>query len=685
MSEEPPAKRIRKGTRSCQECRHRKIRCIWPSDNAQVCQSCANRNRVCELQLEVIPTVETTKLTSRARIEALEKSVSDLWNAIGQTPPVPIGQEPQSHDRPRTSHIDYQQSPDSSNPSSPANPPTHLLRLLDNDFLDSNGHETTTPTARLSTSTMSKESAALLKLLPSREDMAIIAANASDWLSWYRVLFSLNIAMSAGPAMLEDYDKVKQSATHPVPIATLLLAVTLTVQQAPDAISMLRSIPDSAAFIKDVSNLVEKVVVSNDDLIADIDGIRCALLFIRLQLGRARVRKTWLTLRRVIAVAELIGLPRAAATLSLNAEAQPRSDHLQSEQYRGDVSADQQEKAEVWESVCAIDRIISMMWSLPVATSSFPLPVRSFIDCQGEVILQAFIHRLANIASKVLELDGVYIQDKPVPDLLSAVMSTDQELQEVAKAPSKSWWIESPSVLSPAVIFQHWHSYLTIRTHLRLALAYDHDQRFLYNFIACLSACQAHTRRYIWLRPLLPAGFFANSIIDLQAFSAIVFLMLSARKSATAPSAVASRHIMTPEQTHSLIDEAVQAMERALSRTGSHSALHGLEAIKSLRSLIDQPDSAEPQRASLLLPMIGRIHVSRKSDTSRQQDQSMQSPSSRRPELPPQGGYSTNMTGSNYLSPEALNTLSYSMEVPEDYLFFTDQNFGTEQWLSWTN
>lgn len=329
-----------------------------------------------------------------------------------------------------------------------------------------------------------------------------------------------------------------------------------------------------------------------------------------------------------------------------------------------------------------------MMWSLPVATSSFPLPARSFIDTQGEVILQAFIYRLANIASRVLELDGVYIQDKPVPDLLSAVMSTDQDLQAVAKAPAKSWWMESPSVLCPAALFQYWHSYLTIRTHLRLALAYDQDQRFLYNFISCLSACQTHTKRYIALRPLLPAGFFANSIIDLQAFSAIVFLMLSANKSAAAPSAAASRHIMTPEQTHSLVDEAIQAMERASSRTRSHSALHGLEAIKSLRCLIEQPNSNEPQKASLLLPMIGKIHVSRKSGRSGQQHQSLQSPSSRGPEYSlqdPPGGYSVEITGPNYLGPEMLNTLSYSMEVPEDYTFFTDQDFGTEQWLSWTN
>jgi hypothetical protein len=93
MSEEPPAKRIRKGTKSCQECRHRKTRCIWPSDNAQVCQGCHTRNRICELQIEVVQTSETAKLTSRARIDALEKQVSDLWHAINQSPPVSLDQQ----------------------------------------------------------------------------------------------------------------------------------------------------------------------------------------------------------------------------------------------------------------------------------------------------------------------------------------------------------------------------------------------------------------------------------------------------------------------------------------------------------------------------------------------------------------------------------------------------------------
>lgn len=400
------------------------------------------------------------------------------------------------------------------------------------------------------------------------------------------------------------------------------------------------------------------------------------------QLGRVRVRKTWLTLRRVIAVAELIGLPRAAATLQRNSGSQSHSGHEQCGAYCDDAPSEQREKAQVWESICAIDRVMSMMWSLPIATSDFPLPMRPIIDNQGQVVMQAFLHRLANIASKVLDLDGVYIQDKPVSDLLSMVMSMDEELQAVANTPAKEWWMEAPSILSPAALFQYWHSYLIIRTHLRLALAYDHDQRFLYNFMSCLGACQVQCKRYIAMRPLLPKGFFAHSIVDLQALSAIVFLLLAANKSAAGPSAVASWHLMDAQQSRSLVDEAVQTMEQASARTGSQSALHGVEAIKGLRSLLEQPTSVEPQQVSLLLPLIGRIHVSRKRVGSNQGRYPEQSPSNLVRE--PLSEYPVDTTGSNYLSHEWLNTLSYSMDVPEDFAFLSDPSFSTEQLLSWS-
>ncbi len=40
-------KRVRKGTRSCWECKRRKIRCIYPSENASTCLGCLDRGTNC--------------------------------------------------------------------------------------------------------------------------------------------------------------------------------------------------------------------------------------------------------------------------------------------------------------------------------------------------------------------------------------------------------------------------------------------------------------------------------------------------------------------------------------------------------------------------------------------------------------------------------------------------------------
>jgi hypothetical protein len=38
---------MRKGTRSCRSCRHRKIKCTWESATAQICNECSRHKREC--------------------------------------------------------------------------------------------------------------------------------------------------------------------------------------------------------------------------------------------------------------------------------------------------------------------------------------------------------------------------------------------------------------------------------------------------------------------------------------------------------------------------------------------------------------------------------------------------------------------------------------------------------------
>ena len=346
-------------------------------------------------------------------------------------------------------------------------------------------------------------------------------------------------------------------------------------------------------------------------------------------------------------------------------------------------------KAEVWESICAVDRITSMMWSLPLATVNYPLPKRLIVDAQGQVNPQSYLYNLADIASRVLELDNIYSSGRPLMELFNAVISTDQELRSLASVTPKTWQKINWPELSIDALLQSWHQYLTVRTHLQLALKYDEGQQFAFNFIACLDACQELTRRYVSMRPNLPAGFFANRVIDLQAFTATVFLLLASyrttRSSGTFPQAV------DVSVTTSLVNEVVSIMVFAADRAGGDMAHQAAEAIRSLSSLLQQPQTSESQKITMSLPLIGRIHVSRKSYAAKavpKQPYPTPSEQSQGPWQP---------TASNAGSDPAaqampfrssdlnlMDSLSYSMEIPESYPFLTDETLGNEQWLTWT-
>ena len=345
------------------------------------------------------------------------------------------------------------------------------------------------------------------------------------------------------------------------------------------------------------------------------------------------------------------------------------------------------QKAEVWESILGIDRVLSMMWSLPLATANYVLPKRPIVDSNGQVNPQAYLYNMADIARSVLELDNIYSSGNPTMDLFNAAISTDQELRSLASSAPLGWLkIHWPELCIDALL-QYWHQYLTVRTHLQLALKYDEGQQFAFNFIACLEACQQLARRYVSMRPTLPAGFFANQVLDLQVVTASAFLLLASYRnthgSGTLPQSI------NGSVTTSLVDQVVQMMVLAANRAGGDFARQGAEAIRSLGILLQQPQTSKSQSAILSLPLIGRIHVSRKAcATKTKPGKTFPDPSQQQ-----QGRWQDMSSGGSVPSTQAMpfqssgldpmDSISYSMETPEMYPFLTDETFETEQWLTW--
>jgi hypothetical protein len=337
------------------------------------------------------------------------------------------------------------------------------------------------------------------------------------------------------------------------------------------------------------------------------------------------MRKIWLLTRRVIALATP-GIQGASPSLV--------------ESWK--------QKADVWDSICAIDRIASVMWSLPLATANYALPKRPVVDSHGQVNAQSYLFHLTDIASRILELDNIYSSGRPIMELFHAVIGTDQELRYLSTLPPKTWRKNHWESLSIDAILQYWHEYFTIRTHLQLALKYEEGQDFAFNFFTCLEACQELARRYLSHRLLLPAGFFANRVIDLQVFTATVFLLLASYRT-TRGSSTFLQAVNIGAIT-GLVDQVVQMMEVAADRAGGDFARQAASACRSLHVLLQQPQTSSAQNITLDLALVGRIHISRKS-------------------LPP----TSQVFDEGATDLDLMDSVSYSMEIPETYSLLTDE------------
>ena len=392
--------------------------------------------------------------------------------------------------------------------------------------------------------------------------------------------------------------------------------------------------------------------------------------------------KMWLILRRIVALAELNGLPRAAIALQRHREflSDPPPDPS--------TLVSLKMKADVWTSICAIDRVQSLMWSLPLATSNYPLPKQAIVDATGQVDAQAFQYTMIELAARLLEVDNLNQAGRPLAEIFQVVVETDQAMRALNNLVPKGWHRIEWSEFNVYAILQYWQQYMNIRIHLQLALMYD-GQEFAFSFITCLCAAQELAKRYISLRPLLAPGFFANRVLDLQAFTGIVFLILAVARGSL--SSGAFLQTVDANTVLELVDKAVETMRYAAARAAGEFARHAADSICSLRSLLLEPQSSDSQKITLHLALVGKIHVSRKVRASnsvqrlqpylppnQQQDMSWQ------PSNPDVGNVGEQGDMFAPSVDDLMGSLSYSMELPENYPFFADQTSGTEPWLTWS-
>jgi len=633
-------RRLRKGTRSCQECRNRKLKCTWTGDDSAVCNNCATRSRPCVAQGPTLQTFETAPVTARDRIRQVENEVRSLWSVVRRLETNAQGGTTHGPSNPGSSyrtpqefvqHSDYSRAGRaSSHPSEGTRPPTdfiedgaedsmdtaesdldgfqlsaahqpsHLRQLFDNELLGSKHRDETTwserdyqnarPAFEKYLTTARRQ---LQRLLPSREDVSAIAGFTFSWMSIYVALFPRVRMQATAEEMLAQYDELCSPTANPMALANLLVSLALTILQVPaeELNSLAPGLRNVSRFVDDVSETVDRTIAGNDTLAATLDGIETSLLFTRLAMVSVDIRKMWIRLRRIISLAELIGLPRAAKSVATAATQHHKS------------------AAALWESICVVDRLAGMMFNLPSATKAYPMSYKNLVSANGEVDVQVYIGRLTEIALSVQDLDSIPTSEQQDWDQMSKVFAIDEQLRTLNDLPPAAWWSPPAGYMTPERLVQCWSAYFTVRTHLRLALADDERGRFRLSYNTCLSASQNMARRYIDLRPLLPSGFFASRVTDFQILTAAVFLIFDCSK-------VMSGSRQAPPQLNAssiIVEQLADALKTASLRAGGDFAAKAVVAIRSLQTLMQGPLSNDGQKdMTLNVPMLGKISVSRR-------------------------------------------------------------------------
>ena len=344
----------------------------------------------------------------------------------------------------------------------------------------------------------------------------------------------------------------------------------------------------------------------------------------------------------------------------------------------------------MWKSICTIDRVVGMMFNLPFGTIAYPFPMPQSVIYDGQVITRDWMCYLANIGTKIQEIDDAYLSQRPESELHEKVFKADQELRSLNNMTPTSWWTLTPESQLTDHILQYFYNYLTVRTHLQLALRDGTDSQYTYSRLACSQACRAVAVRYVKLRAILPPGFFAGRVLDLQALTATVYLLYNSQRPLAKQGLGVQNEGDQPASV--LIEQVLQMMDTVSTQiVGGDFGRQGAAAIRALRELLNTGSQADTKNLTLRIPMLGKVNVNRHSQAA----QNGQLPaqygigpkqytSAQSIQLPLQYDQpGMQNTGFGMSGVNSTDLLSWSMDLMlDDFPPFPDDTLSSDQWMS---
>lgn len=358
---------------------------------------------------------------------------------------------------------------------------------------------------------------ALLEVWPRQEDLEVILdAPVNTSILFHGIVcvpYSdlLSQAMPSPREMLQP----PSSRSHPVLIARkLLLLATFMQGITADASRGLEAL--SISYKCTMSRLAEaasKSVTCDDELVSSLEGIECIMIEAMYHNNAGDIRRAWVTHRRAMTIAQMLGLHRGAAPPMLP-------------DVRGRGRVDPEH---MWYRLIISDRYLSLILGLPQGSLENPFASPQALEsCTALERLE----RMESVAGGLIlqrNVSGLYDVTK--------TQEIDKLLQEIASLMPPQWWLapyaaalvgNNSEALHQTIrlMNQFAHYHLLAQLHLPYLLRSSDGREYEYSKATAVMASREILTRFASFRGSVSAAAYCRGI-DLLAFIASTVISLA--------------------------------------------------------------------------------------------------------------------------------------------------------------
>ena len=487
----------------------------------------------------------------------------------------------------------------------------------------------------------------LVSLLPSTQDLdAILEATEKYWPIWPPYYYGEPGATSIlGPGKRQLARQlmftVTASSVEPGLIARSTLWVALCVQQTP------RSVLSNVSLVYAQYDLVDTYIRIAKSLLeldgergGTIDGIESMNMLYKLYINMGRPQNAWYWCRQAITTAVSCGLPGKADVLDMRA-------------------------AYAWSMAWHTERLMALMIGLPTSVSANHPGTSS--NSPSSPLMGRIMWSVAVICGKAIDRDQAHYAAVSY----ATTVQIDQDLEEAYRLfPDEHWFPLAPG-MSLSDCWNQQASKIIFFTTLKLVhmpymLKSAGESKFLHSWDRAMEAARGAATAYTDFRTWPGAGADLCELMDFQAFSAAMVLIIG--------------HLISPARATPLVKEQDWSLVRDVSlclwRTV---AIMDCAVASQAARIIDLVGAARhgayiaDDDYAVAIPYFGRIRINKKTisaDNLNGSDKSCSSPRLSLSPVLPADSLAT-LTGTHFNSVE-FSTNIFTHEYPFKLDFETE-------------